>query len=134
VNVGRSEKKIVFICRILFPIIGCALSIKNSFLAMRFSRKWVGGKLSFLILLHLYLTSPQKNIWWSHRFRPSMSLWVRRQQFQFAHRSFCVLYAVFWDDLYSIGVTQNASAYQDLATSNSNIYAEYTEISYRNGW
>jgi len=32
-----------------------------------------------------------------------------------------------------IGVTQNASAYQDLATSISNIYAEYTEISYRNG-
>jgi inosine-uridine nucleoside N-ribohydrolase len=32
-----------------------------------------------------------------------------------------------------LGVTQNVSAYQDLATSNSNIYAEYTEISYRNG-
>jgi len=32
-----------------------------------------------------------------------------------------------------IGVTQNASAYQDLATSNNNIYEEYTEISYRNG-
>jgi hypothetical protein len=67
----------------------------------------------------------EKKVTWAVSAGPIIQNEEKIEQQRRKDETFCLLT--------TIGVTQNASAYQDLATSNSNIYSEYTEISYRNG-